>query len=313
MNNETDEIGSENSSEASQGALAGNKGQLILVVVLLAVAGVIVAAVLMRGSQATGASNSEHKEAAGEKHGDGHAGEDEHAEGGDHAEGGVITLDEEAEEEIGIELETAQLRSTTGTFQITGIVGPNQTRQAHIRPLSRGRVEKVYIRTGDRVRAGQPLVSYDNIELGELISEYETAKANLEKANAGAEVSKRSVERAQKLTELGAVTGAELEKRDAEYKSSVASINVQRAQAAMIEQKMRRFGLTDADFQILEGGANKRSSGVLHTVLRSPFDGVIIKAEVAESEVVYSERELFTVANLSTVWVQGVALFANCE
>jgi cobalt-zinc-cadmium efflux system membrane fusion protein len=298
------EVGNDMSAEKpiklSQGPLARNKGQIILVVVFLAVAGLIIAAVWMRSGQPSGAANTEHKEAkeAGEEHGD------EHAEEGEHAEASLITLDEEEQEEMGLEVETAQLRATSGTFQITGAVGPNQTRQAHIRPLSRGRIEKVYVRAGDRVRAGQPLVAYDNIELGELVSEYASAKATLDKANAEAEVSKRSVERAQKLIELGAVTKAEYEKRDAEYKSALATINIQQAQVAMVEQKMRRFGMTNAEIDKLDARA-ARQHDLPHTILRAPFNGVVMQSEVAEGEAVDTERELFTIADISTVWVQG--------
>lgn len=298
------ETGSEPSREAPTGllqrALAGNKGQILLVVFLLTVAGLIIAGVWMRGSQPAGDANAEHKEAkkAGEKGGD------EHAEEGEHSEASVITLDQEAQEQMGIELETAQLRFASASFQITGVVGANQTRQAHIRPLSRGRIERVYVRAGDRVRAGESLVAYDNIELGELISEYVSAKATLDKANAEAEVSKRSVERAQRLIDLGAVTKAEYEKREAEYKSALASINMQSAQVAMVAQKMRRFGMTDAEIDKVDA----RSAGqhdLPHTVLRSPFNGVVMQSEVAEGETVDTERELFTIADLSTVWVQG--------
>lgn len=290
----------EKSVELSQGALASKKGQIILVVVFLAIAGLIIAAVWMRNGQqagtAAGTAMTEHSEMSetGEKHG----------EDGEHAEASIITLGEKEQEEAGLEVETAQLRAVSRTFQITGIVGPNQTRQAHIRPLSRGRIERVYVRAGDRVRAGQPLVAYDNIELGELMNELVSAKATLEKANAEAEVSKRSVERAQRLTELGAVTKAEYERRDAEYKSALASINIQKAQVAMVEQKMRRFGITDAEIDKLD----LRSAGqhdLPHTILRAPFNGIVMQSEAAGGEAVDTERELFTIADISTVWVQG--------
>jgi cobalt-zinc-cadmium efflux system membrane fusion protein len=271
--------------------------QIILVAAFLAIAGLIITVVWMRGSQRAGTAGAAHKEAkeAGDHGGD----------TGEQAQSRVITLDEQAQEEMGLKVEMARLRSTSGTFQVTGVVGPNQTRQAHIRPLSRGRIEKVYVRVGDRVRTGQPLVAYDNIELGELMSEYASARATLEKLNAEADVSKRSVERAQKLIELGAVTKAEYERRDAEYKSALASINMQKAQAALVAQKMRRFGMTDAEIEKIDAAPTKQHQDMPHTILRSPFDGVVLQSEVAEGEAVDSQRELFTIADISIVWVQG--------
>lgn len=218
----------------------------------------------------------------------------------------VVMLDTAAQENIGLKLEAAQLRTVLQTIQTTGVVGPNETRVAHIRPLARGRIEKVYVRLGDRVRAGQPLLEYDNIELGELIGEYLSAVAALEKVNAEAEVTKRALERARNLVELGAVARAEYERRTAEYKNALASINSQKAAIARIEEKLHRFGLTDADVaQVANLRHTQYHREASHSVLRAPFDGVVIKSDVAEGEVVETDRELFTIADLSTVWVQA--------
>ena len=218
----------------------------------------------------------------------------------------VVTLDSAAQQNIGLKLEPAQPRTVLQTIQTTGVVGPNETRVAHIRPLARGRIEKVYVRLGDRVHAGQPLLAYDNIELGELMSEYLSAVAALEKAKAAAEVTKRSLERAQNLVDLGAVSRAEYERRNAEYKNALASINSQEAEVAKVEEKLHRFGLTDADLEKLNTPTHTPyHREASHSVLRAPFDGVVIKYDVAEGEIVETDRELFIIADLSTVWVQA--------
>jgi cobalt-zinc-cadmium efflux system membrane fusion protein len=204
-------------------------------------------------------------------------------------------LDADAQRNIGLKLEAAQVRTIVETIQTTGTVGPNETRVARIRALAPGRVEKAYVRVGDRVTSGQPLVVYDNIVLGELIAEYRSATAGLERANAEAEVTKRSLERAKNLVELGAVAKAEFERREAEHKNALASINSRKAEIAKLEEKLHRFG-----YDVAQAGSLRPTS-----VLRSPFDGVVIKSDVAEGEVVGPERELFTVADLTTVWVQA--------
>jgi cobalt-zinc-cadmium efflux system membrane fusion protein len=222
------------------------------------------------------------------------------------AEMNAVMLDVAAQQNIGLKIEATQTRTITQTIQTTGSVGPNETRVGHIRPLARGRVEKVHVRLGDHVRAGQPLLEYDNIELGELIGQYLIAMAKLQKAQAEAEVTKRSLERAQNLVELGAVARAEYERRNAEYQNALASINSQKAEVAQVEEKLHRFGLTDADLEKLNPPTHTQyHRDASHSVLRAPFDGIVTKYDVAEGEVVDSERELFTIANLSTVWVQA--------
>lgn len=217
---------------------------------------------------------------------------------------GVVKLEPAAMRNIGLTVVQAQARTVQQVVRATGSIGPNESRLAHIRPLARGRIEKVFVRLGDRVRARQPLVEYDNIELGELIGGYLSAAAGLEKARAEAEVSKRSLERARSLVELGAVARAEFERRNAEYQNALASINSQRAEIAKVEEKLHRFGLTDADIQKLRSHRNSDyHREASHSMLTAPFNGVVVKYNVAEGEVVGPEDELFTLADLSTVWV----------
>ncbi|MBI3950158.1 MAG: efflux RND transporter periplasmic adaptor subunit, partial [Acidobacteria bacterium] len=147
---------------------------------------------------------------------------------------------------------------------------------------------------------------YDNIELGELIGQYLIAMAKLQKTRAEADVTKRSLERAQNLVELGAVARAEYERRNAEYQNARASINSQKAEVAQVEEKLHRFGLTDADLEKLNTPAHTQyHREASHSVLRAPFEGIVTKYDVAEGEVVDSARELFTIADLSTVWIQA--------
>jgi cobalt-zinc-cadmium efflux system membrane fusion protein len=102
------------------------------------------------------------------------------------------------------------------------------------------------------------------------------------------------------------VARAEYERRNAEYKNALASINSQKAAIAQVEEKLHRFGLTDADLDKLNTPTHTQyHREASHSTLRAPFDGIVIKYDVAEGEVVETERELFTIADLSTVWVQA--------
>ncbi len=218
----------------------------------------------------------------------------------------VVLVDADTQRQIGLKVEQVQLKATVQHIRATGVVGPNETRVARIRPLARGVIQKVYVRAGDRVRPGQPLVAYDNIELGEIVAEHRSAVAALEKAKAEADVTTRALERAQSLIELGAMSKAEYERRRADEANARAGVNSQQAVIASLERKLQRFGVSAADLArgtaADSGGAWSLSSQAL---LRAPFGGVVIAAQVAEGESVDPQSELFTVADLSTVWIQG--------
>lgn len=216
----------------------------------------------------------------------------------------IVRMDVAGQRNIGLQTDSAQSRKVIQTIQATGIVGPNETRVAHIRPLAVGRILKVYVQIGDRVRAGQALATYDNIELGELVGQYETAIAGSRKAAAEAEVAQRALERAKGLVTLGAVARAETERRTAEYANARALIATQQADISRIDEKLHRFGLSEADIDELR---NEKSSHreVSRDTLQAPFSGIVTKYDIAVGETVDTNRELFTVVDLSTVWVQA--------
>lgn len=211
-----------------------------------------------------------------------------------------------AQRNIDLRTEVAETRSVVQTIRTTGAIGPNETRLGHIRALTAGRILTVNVLIGDRVRAGQPLAVYDNIELGELIGQYGVELANLEKGKAEANVARRSVDRANNLVELGAVARAELERRRAEYAIALSSIETQKAQLARVEEKMHRFGLNERQVhEMIQPGATQTHREVSQTTLVAPFGGILTKVDVVPGETVDATRELFTVADLSTVWVQA--------
>ena len=220
--------------------------------------------------------------------------------------GNRVKVEPVAQHNIGLAVQAAETRSVIETLQVTGSVGANETRVGHIRPITQGRILSVSVRLGDTVRAGQSLAVYDNIELGEILGQYGVGLAELEKARAASEVSQKSLERARNLVALGAVAQAEVERRNAEYATAIAGINTQRAELARIEEKMHRFGLTDTEIKAtVDATGGREHREVSRTTLRAPFNGVVTKYDIAEGEVVGADREVFTIADLSTVWVQA--------
>ena len=210
----------------------------------------------------------------------------------EHEDTDTVRLSPEAVLNVGIRTQPAQTRPVTLTITTVGTIGPDETRLAHLRPLSRGRIQQVFVRTGDRVRRGQPLLIYDNIELGELVGDYLQAVAE-------AEVARRYLERAEQLVRIGALAQAEYDQREARYREAIARVQ-------SIELKMRRFGLGDADLERLRRPEEQTfRQTVSLTTLRAPIDGVIIRIDAVPGEFVDPEDEVCTVADLSTVWVQA--------
>jgi membrane fusion protein, heavy metal efflux system len=217
-----------------------------------------------------------------------------------------LTIDLEQQRANQFAFAEASIQSTARTIQTTGTIGPNETRVAHMRPLSRGRILRVRVRMGDRVKKGEELLAYDNVELGETVHEYLRALMDLEQTKTQAEVAKRALERATDLAEVGALAKAELDRRDAEYRRSQATIQAQRAEVARFDERLHRFGLEEQEIEgLLKKNPQDYHREASTTMLKAPFDGIVLKANAAEGESIQPEDKLFDVVDTSSVWVQA--------
>lgn len=216
---------------------------------------------------------------------------------------GVVELTGESQKNASVEIVAVKSGTLPATLQVTGTVRPDEARVAHIRPLGRGVVQSISARIGDRVRAGQALVTIDNVELGELIGAYLSERGAQRQAESDLEVKRRALERATELIKLEAIAQQTLDLRQAEFRSAEAAVSSQRARVANVEERIHRFGVTDAVLaEIVKEGAGAHGDHS-QNVLRAPFEGIVTAFDASLGELVDPERELFTIANITTVWV----------
>lgn len=226
---------------------------------------------------------------------------EEHA---DELPAGIVEVPEAAQKNAAIEVNKVATTRLPGTLEVTGIVTPDESRVVHVRPLAKGVVEKIGVSLGSRVSAGQPLLTYDNIELGQLVGEFLTEQSALRQSQTDREVKRTALERAEALIKIEAIAQQELDLRRAEFRNSEAAVASAEARVSRVEEQLHRFGLSDQDLRALRPDASEAPHrAASHSTLRAPFAGVVTKFDVAVGEVVESEKELFTVADISTVWV----------
>jgi len=217
---------------------------------------------------------------------------------------GTVEVPEAAQKNASLEEAPVNTTRLPSTLEVTGIVTPDESRVAHIRPLARGVVEQVAVSLGSRVTSGQSLLTYDNIELGQLVGEYLSEQAGLRQAQTDLEVKRTSLDRAEALIKIEGIAQRELDLRRAEVRNAEASVASAQARSARVEEQLHRFGMTDSDLRALRPDASESPHrAASHSTLRAPFAGVITRFDVASGEVVEPEKELFTVADMTTVWV----------
>ena len=214
-------------------------------------------------------AKDEHGHRAGEKEG-------AHAD-----EGGVIKLTEAEIKDSGIRTALVSVQPIRAQFSVSATIQPNRDRYAHVAPRIPGRILSVPAKAGDTVKAGQVLAQLDSVEMGEAHSAYLQAASHESLARA-------EFERADRLFKEQVVPEKEHLRARSEFEKARAA-----AQAAA--DKLRMMGVTAT-----RSGAAQSSFPVV-----APFAGTITEKDAVIGELAQPDKSLFTVADLSTVWIEA--------
>jgi HlyD family secretion protein len=164
-----------------------------------------------------------------------------------------------------------------------------------------GKITKLYVKEGDRVRKGQLLAQLENVQSAADVSATQasldvagtdalaadagmrTAMADLNRAKADAERTKLDWDRAQGLYQEALIAKSEYDNRKNAWESAQAGLA--QAQARVAQMKAQK---DSADRRISQSRANlTRVSDVLRkTTYAAPFDGMITNLPVREGETV---------------------------
>ena len=151
--------------------------------------------------------------------------------------------------------------ATPAALEVTGeFISPEISQVAIRNP---GRVARVVVEQGERVRAGQPML-YQETEYLDL--DLQRARAEVARAEAAYGEAKRELERKQLLRQKESVPVATLDRAQTGYDQTAAALEVAKAMLATAEQR------------------------VADAVLRAPFDGVVMERRTAAGERL-SERQ----------------------
>ena len=164
-----------------------------------------------------------------------------------------------------------------------------------------GKITKLYVKEGDRVKDGQMLATIENVQPAADVSanqaalnvartDYEAAKAAVNTATADQhqmeaeyERAKLDYDRAEALYQAQLIAKAEYDTKKAAYGTSSAQLNQAKAKLvqakAQMDSSQRRIGQMDANLRHANDVLSK-------TEYRAPFDGVITNLPVREGETV---------------------------
>ena len=208
---------------------------------------------------------------------------DEKHEGDEHGNEALIKLSPDEIQRAGIRTEALEEKEVRDELTVTATVQPNQDAIVRIAPRISGRIMQAPARLGDIVKAGQLLATLDSLEMGEAHSAYLQAMSEFRLAAA-------AFERAERLHAEQVIPSKDYQRARAEHEKA-------RAQLASAENRLRLLG---APANSLSG-----KSAVSTFPLTAPRSGTVIEKQARLGELAKPDEPLFTVADLSTLWIEA--------
>jgi cobalt-zinc-cadmium efflux system membrane fusion protein len=216
----------------------------------------------------------------------------------------TIVLPDQKLANLQLRIEEAESGPLVRSVSATGSVGYDQLRLARIRPMARGRIEALDAMAGDRVVAGQRLAVLDNFDLSAAHSKVLSAEAALNQAKAQLATANAAYDRATSLIRSSAVTQSELETRRATAATMEADVRTKEAELRQYQEEQARL-LPVRAARADTGSSSDQQPLDSRGAIVAPFAGVVDSVAVAKGEIVDPATPIFTVSDLSTVWVQA--------
>lgn len=297
-----------------------NFKSIVLAVAFLVVAGAGVGVGIWFSNKGVTESNAEEKEHARER---------------DEEDHGKITLNSELIKALAIKVEKVESKPITPSFTVTGTVEANEYQVQSITPLVSGVVSQVFVRLGDNVKEGKPIVILSSPEAARLHGKLHEAdtrvnlalkelervtkvenKAGILKAKANMEKAEADLERLSLLEQKGIAAKKDVIAAKTEYKRATAEYEYQSDIALNREIAKAQAELETAQAELSHIQSGLRSIGALkgehvnegshdtsEVVLSTPMTGTVIGRTVNPGIGVSAGKPLITIADLSNVWI----------
>jgi cobalt-zinc-cadmium efflux system membrane fusion protein len=201
--------------------------------------------------------------------------------------GAQVDLAPDDLKKAGIQTTHIGMAETANTLRVPGIVSPDEYQEVHVTSLVGGVIKRVPVVLGDHVRRGQPLAVIFSSDLAAAETEYLAMLAELEADH-------KKLERTQRLVKLGAASQQEEEEVTASHAAHEAHVR------ASLE-KLRLLGASDQQIAALKQAEQIDAN----FAVPAPINGILLSRNANLGLVATTSQDLFTVADLSTVWVMA--------
>jgi RND family efflux transporter MFP subunit len=203
------------------------------------------------------------------------------------SDAGAVTLSPEEVTRARITTTPVVAAALQGSVTIPALVEPNAYKQTVVTALVAGRVTRVLADLGRVVRRGELLAEIYSPELAEAQRAYVSLSSELR-------AHELQLARVEALVAIGSASRQEVEMAHAEHSALTSSLEGARSRLELI-------GLTSDQVAALSSASQVTAT----TAVRAPLDGVVTARQANVGLNFEGATALFTVTDLSTVWVVG--------
>lgn len=210
------------------------------------------------------------------------------------------------DEGVSVSVETVHLRDLEAIVSASGKIEPKKT--VNVSAQSMGRVTRLAVNEGDRVKAGQFLLQIDPVAAESAVRRdvagvagartgLEQARVQLKSTQANLELARQSLKRQQDLWASGLTPRETLERAQTEVEIREADLQAREQEIHAREEQLRQQ----------EAGLTSSEHSLAQARFEAPFEGIVTRRNVEEGENVVvgtmnnAGTVLVTIADMSVI------------
>jgi cobalt-zinc-cadmium efflux system membrane fusion protein len=186
----------------------------------------------------------------------------------------------------GVKTSTPESASSAPTVEAFCQINYNENAVALVTPILSGIVQKVHVNLGMNVEAGQILAEIHSIDISRAKTGYLSAIADVDLTKEAYLREKSLVD--QKISSMR------------EYQEAFAAYQKAQFEKNTAHQRLLNYGFNEDSIVNIQ--ETKDRSSTLR--VRAPFKGTVISRKAVMGEAIKPGQSLFTVADLSTMWLE---------
>jgi len=200
-------------------------------------------------------------------------------------------------------------------------------KEVEISAQTSGRIEKLYIKEGDSIEAGKPLLQ---LEQREALAQVQLARANLlsaearlrearasyrmrkeltqpqlDEARANLQHAETTLNRLRNLYTQGITSKDKLDEAERGYMVAKAQYETAVANKSQIHMKEQEVASAQALVEQMKASLAVAEIGLGHTVITAPFSGLVTEVPVEQGEFITPGKPVATLVDISNLYIRA--------